>query len=173
MFWLESHIQGVGVLYLCSSAWVPGRCTRLRVLGIGTCGGLYLQLLHPPKQCHVGGSLHAQPERTSRDHRLSVPFCVPSNEDAMSVPFHQCMTYHKSCKEPYRPRLSYNPGALGPSHAQATVTVFYMTWSKFGCSRLTAPSVLTLRCFWYMGALCGIGWTIIRLDLSATPGLRT
>ena len=35
-------------------------------------------LLHPPKQCHVGGSLHAQPERTSRDHCLSAPFCVLS-----------------------------------------------------------------------------------------------
>ena len=46
------------------------------MLGVVTYGGLYLQLLHPPKQCHVGGSLHAQPEQTSREHHLSVPFCV-------------------------------------------------------------------------------------------------
>ena len=55
-----------------------------------------------------------------------VPLFVLSNGDATSVPFHQCVTYHKSCKEPYKPHLSCNPGALGPSRVRATVTVFCM-----------------------------------------------
>ena len=96
----------------------------LQVLGVSTCGGLYLQLSHPPKQCRVGDSLHAQPEQTSKDHRLSAPFCVLLNGIAMSVQFHQRRTHHKSCMEPYKPRLTCNLGALGPSHARATVTVF-------------------------------------------------